>query len=111
MGFNAAGVLAVFEVVIRPHLLLPKIIIKGPYPMPLVHHRPIPLTVEKKPADIRELDVSKLQASGISGVVIDKDNCLVGSSPSITSSHLSTITADHAKIRHSRQRPAGADMT
>jgi len=54
MGFNAAGTLAVFQVIARPHLLLPKIIVK----------------------DIRQLDLKKLSSRGVTGVVIDKDNCL-----------------------------------
>lgn len=54
MPVNTAGVLALFQVAVRPGLLLPRIIVR----------------------DIRELDLEKLKARGITGVVFDKDNCL-----------------------------------
>jgi len=54
MGFNAAGVLAIAEVIVRPRSLVPKITIK----------------------DIRQLNLEKLKKKGITGIVIDRDNCI-----------------------------------
>ncbi|KAK9893756.1 hypothetical protein P389DRAFT_108095 [Cystobasidium minutum MCA 4210] len=54
MVFNLAGLLAVAEVVFRPHLLVPKLVVE----------------------DIRALKLHDLKARGVIGVVLDKDNCL-----------------------------------
>lgn len=84
MTLNTAGILAVFRVALRPSLLLPRISIRGATTLHTYRdfeeassaHSPWYTLILLLP-DIRDLDVKKLKAHGVVGLVLDKDNCLV----------------------------------
>lgn len=83
MVFNAAGLLAVAEVIFRPHVLVPKLVVEGAsyanYGLCVSAIARNLTNSATSRADIRALKLDKLKARGVVGVVLDKDNCLVSS--------------------------------
>ena len=73
MPFNFPGVLAPFQVIFRPRLIIPSLIISGTLFDSLRVFLPWP----GDETDIRTLNFAALYEAGYRGAVFDKDNCLV----------------------------------
>jgi hypothetical protein len=70
---NWSGIRGALAAVINPRILRPRLVVPGE------HTRPFPSTGahDVLRVDISHLDWARFKANGVTGIVIDKDNCIV----------------------------------
>ncbi len=75
MPLNVPGLLAPFQVLVRPRLVIPSLAVKG---SSCVWYFMRVLIMPLSQTDIRQIDFAALRREGYRAIVFDKDNCLVG---------------------------------
>jgi len=75
MPLNFPGLLAPFQVLVRPRLVIPSLAVKG---SSCVCYFMRVLIMPLSQTDIRQIDFVALRREGYRAIVFDKDNCLVG---------------------------------
>jgi phosphatidylglycerophosphatase GEP4 len=73
MPLNIPGLLAPFQLLIHPRIVIPNLIIKGAWLSNLAAFCSLWYAQE----DVRHLDFAALHKAGYRGAIFDKDNCLV----------------------------------
>jgi phosphatidylglycerophosphatase GEP4 len=74
MPLNIPGTLVPFQLLWRPRIIVPDLLVKG---LCMWYFRERYLTGFRK--DIRRLDFAALKRAGYQGAIFDKDNCIVRS--------------------------------